>query len=168
RRWSAALLASEVAVVDAGEMGRALGWKGKNAVMGRPWPRRCCEAEEEAAVVGGAAGLKEVAVVDAGEMGRGKNAVMGRPWPRRCCEAEEEAPGGAAIGVALRGVLGKDSITWRRDSREARPGFHLRRNVLEGGRMRRHRLGTGPPGGVDLFEAKQRGSSRCMRASSMT
>ena len=26
--------AAEVAVVDAGEMGRALGWKGKNAVMG--------------------------------------------------------------------------------------------------------------------------------------
>ncbi|CAJ1360087.1 unnamed protein product, partial [Effrenium voratum] len=115
----------------------------------------------EAAVVGGAAGLEEVAVVDAGEMGRalgwkGKNAVMGRPWPRRCCEAEEEAPG-AAIGVALRGVFGKDSIMRRRDSREARPGFHLRRNVVEGDRMRRHRLGTGPPGGVDLFKGQAAG-----------
>ena len=54
-------------------------------------------AARQTAAVGGAAGLEEVAVVDAGEMGRalgwkGKNAVMGRPWPRRCCEAEEEAP----------------------------------------------------------------------------
>ena len=55
--FGADLAAREAAVVggaagleeaDAGEMGRALGWKGKNAVMGRPWPRRCCEAEEEA------------------------------------------------------------------------------------------------------------------------
>ena len=57
----------------------------------------------------------------------------------------------------MRGVLGKDSITWRRDSREARPGFHLRRNVVEGDRMRRHRLGTGQPGGVDLFEGQAAG-----------
>ena len=65
--------------------------------FGRTWRAR------KAAVVGGAAGLEEVAVVDAGEMSRalgwkGKNAVWA--WPRR---AEEVAPGGAAIGGLQKG-----------------------------------------------------------------